>query len=819
MDALLRDVRFGARQLWKDRGFTLTALATLALCIGANAVVYTVVNAVLLRPLPVPDSDRILLLHNSYPKAGVERATTGAADYFDRLRDLTVFEEQALYRTRDVAVGEIGSVETVRALEVTPSFFRLLRATHVAGRNFTEEEGEPGQERKVILSHALWQRLGGDPAILGRDLRLSGEPHSVVGIMPAGCSFLDPEVRLWRPLAFTAEQKNTRHSNNYEMIGRLKPGATREQAQAQVDALNAANLERFPEMKTILINSGFHTKVVGLRDEVVREIRATLLLLWGGVAFVLLIGALNVANLALARATARQREVATRFALGAGPLQMARQLVAESVLLSTVAALLGLLLGFWGLRALGALGLRNLPRGSEVALDASVVLFAFGLSLAVGIAVGVIPLAHALRADASAVFHGEGRTGSAGRGRNHWRKGLVAAQVAFALVLLMGAGLLLASFRRVLAVDPGFRTTRVMTGTVVLPRARYATDVERRSFVERALVRTRALPGVLGVGATDSIPLGDANSDSVILAEDYVMKPGESLISPHNVVVTPGYFEAMGIPLRDGRLFDERDDEGSSAVVIVDERLARRFWPTQSPIGKRMWQPGSVEGLLHPDKDARWFTVVGVVGSVKQRALVDPDERAGAYYFPYDQAPERGITFAVRTVGDPSGLVASMRTAIRELDPELPLDDVRSMDERIDQSLVTRRSPALLAAGFGALAVLLAAVGLYGVLAYLVSQRTQEIGIRMALGSTARGIFGLVARESLLIIGGGLVVGLAGALAVARSMASLLYGVKPMDPGLVGSVCAVLAAVAMLACLLPAWRATRVNPVVALRQE
>src|SRR5262245_34776971 len=819
MEFLLRDVRFGARQLIKDKGFTATALATLALCIGANAAVYTVVNAILLQPLPVPESARILLLYNSYPKAGVERAVTSAGDYFDRLQDVTVLEEQALYQTRGAAVGEAGSVETVRSLRVTPSFFRLLRQMPARGRNFTEEEGQLGHERKVILSDALWKKMGGDPAIVGRDVRLSGDPYTVVGIMPQGFSLLDPEVRLWQPLAFTPEQKVAHHNNNYEMIGRLKPGATLEQAQSQVDAVNAANFERFPEMKQVLINAGFHTRVVRLRDEVVKEIRGTLLLLWGGVAFVLLIGALNVANLSLARAAARLREVATRLALGAGPWQMARQLVVESLLLSTSAAALGLLLGYWALRAISTLGFDRLPRASEVALGLPTVAFVIVVSLLVGLVVGVVPLAHALRTDASVVFHGEGRTGSAGRAARLWRKGLVAAQVSFALVLLMGAGLLFASFRHVLAVKPGFVTTQVLTGTLNLPKARYPGEPDRRAFLERTMERVRALPGVVSAGATDCIPLGDSQSDSVILAEDYTMQPGESLVSPHSIVATPGYFEAMGIPLKEGRLFEDQDRAGGASVIIVDERLARRFWPNGSPVGRRMWQPGSAEGLAHPDKDARWFTVVGVVGAVKQRALVDADERVGAYYFPYAQSPESGFTLTLRAMGEPSALVASLRTAVRELDPEMPLDDVKTMGERLDESLVSRRSPVTLALAFGVLALLLAGVGLYGVLAYLVSQRKQEIGIRMALGSTQPGIFGLVARESLGIVGAGLAVGLLGALALGQSIRSLLYDVKPMDPAVIASVCAVLALVGAVACLVPAWRATRVDPAVALRQE
>ncbi len=819
MEFLFRDLRFGARQLLKDKGFTATALATLALCIGANAAVYTVVNAILLQPLPVLESDRILLLYNSYPKAGVERAVTAAGDYYDRLREVTVFEEQALYQTRGAAVGEAGSVETERSLRVTPSFFRLLRQTPAIGRNFTEEEGELGQERKVILSDALWQKLGGDPAIVGRDVRLSGDPYTVVGVMPKGFVFLDPDVRLWQPLAFTAEQKTTHHSNSYEMIGRLKPGATREQAQSQVDALNARNLELVPALKDIIINAGFNTKVVRLRDEVVREIRGTLLLLWGGVAFVLLIGALNVANLSLARAAVRLREVATRLALGAGPWQMARQLVVESLLLSTSAAALGLVLGYWALKAIGTLGLDQLPRASEISLGGQAVVFVIVVSLLVGLAVGVIPLAHALRTDASAVFHGEGRTGSAGRAARLWRKGLVAAQVSFALVLLMGAGLLFASFRHVLAVKPGFATTQVLTASLTLPKARYPEEADRRAFLERMLERVRALPGVVAAGATDSIPLGDSQSDSVILAEDYAMQPGESLISPHSVVATPGYFEAMGIPLKEGRVFEDQDRAGGASVIIVDERLAKRFWPNGSPLGRRMWQPGSNEGLVNPDKDARWFTVVGVVGSVKQRALVDPDERVGAYYFPYAQSPESNFTLALRAVADPNTLVASLRTVVRELDTELPLDDVHTMGERLDDSLVSRRSPVTLALAFGVLALVLAGVGLYGVLAYLVSQRRQEIGIRMALGSTQRGIFGLVARESLGIIGAGLAVGLLGAVALGQSIRSLLYDVKPMDPAVIASVCAVLTVVGVVACLVPAWRATRIHPATALRQE
>jgi predicted permease len=818
MESLLRDLRYGARLLWKDKGFTLTALATLALCIGANTAVFTVVNSVLLQPLPAPESDRILLLHNSYPKAGVARAITSAGDYYDRLRELTVFEEQALYQLyRGVAVGERGSVEQLLATWVTPSFFRLLRAKPLLGRTFTEDEGELGGERKVVLSYGLWQRQGADPNIVGKDLRLAGEPHTVVGVMPRDFFFLEPAIALWRPLAFTAEQKVEHHSNNWEMIARLKPGATREQAQAQVDALNAANLDRFPEMKTILINAGFHTRVIGLKEEVVRDISGTLFLLWGGALFVLLIGAVNVANLTLARSGARLRELATRLALGATRRHVARQLFAESVLLTMSAAALGLLLGYAGIRALSALGLDGVPRQNEIAVGGAVVVFILVMSLFVGVGVGAIPVVHALHADPSAVLRGEGRTGSRGRTARIWRKGLVAAQLAFALVLLMGAGLLFASFRQVMAVKPGFDATRLVTGSVLLPRSRYPEAAEQRSFTARALEQIRVLSGVTAAGATDTLPFSGANSDSVIMAEGYAMQPGESLISPNQASVTPGYFEAMRIPLIEGRFFEERDRDDAPRVIIVDERLGRRFWPNRSPIGQRMWRPKSAEALAHPDaSNTEWFDVVG---SVKLRALVDTDERVGAYYFPYAQSPGSYFSLVVRATGEPLQLTGAIRTAITRLDPELPFHDVRTMDQRIESSLASRRSPVLLSVGFGAVALLLAAVGLYGVLAYLVSQRTQEIGIRMALGSTASGIFKLMARESFAILGAGFALGMGGALLLAHSIRSMLFEVKAVDPILLASVCGILGVVAITASTLPAWRATRVNPVVALRQE
>ncbi len=820
MRPFIQDVRFGARLLWKEKGYALTAIATLAICISANTAIFSVINAVILRPLPVPQSDRILIMYNSYPGAGVERASNGAADYYDRLRDLTVFEEQAMYNRQGFTIGESGSVERVAGLSVTPSFFRLLRIKPLLGRTFAQEEGEIGNERKAVLSYALWQKLyGGDRGILGKDLRIYGNPYTIIGVMPKDFLYLDSEIRLWRPLAFSPEQKQARHSNNWEMIGRLKPGATLEQARAQINALNAANLDRFPEMKSVLINAGFHTKVFGLQDEVVRDIRRVLYLLWGGVLFVLLIGAVNIANLVLARAGARTRELAMRFALGGGRWRVTRQLLTESVLLTVVSAVAGLLFGFWGLRVLSSIGLGRIPRASEVALNGTVVAFILALSLAVGILIGLIPVAHALKVNTASIFREELRSGSSSRGSRLWRDALAVVQVGMALVLLVGAGLLLASFRQVVAVNPGFSATRVLTGSVALPSVRYKGGSDLRSFMFRALERLRALPGVSAAGATDTIPMGGRSSDSVILAEGYVMQPGESLVSPNQIVVTPGYFEAMRIPLVEGRYFDDRDTPDSQRAIIVDQRLAHKFWPHTSPVGKRMWQPESAGDLTRPGKDTRWFTVVGVVGSTKVTALVDPDERVGVYYFPFEQSPRDFATFAIRSAMAPASLAAGARAAISQLDPELPFYDVKTMEERVDSSLDTRRSPVLLSAGFGLVALLLAVIGIYGVLAYMVSLRNKEIGIRIALGSSIPEIFRLVLKEGLLVVALGFVLGLGGAWILGKYVRGMLYGVEPTDASVLIIVCAVLAAAAMVACILPARRATKVSPIIALRQE
>jgi putative ABC transport system permease protein len=816
------DLRVALRLLWKDKAFTVTAALTLAVCIGANTALFSVVHNVLLRPLPVPESDRIVMMANAYPGAGAEVGiSSGVPDYYDRLRETTVYEEQALYNNRNQSVDQNGSPVRVRVTRATPSFFRLLRVAPFAGRAFTEQEGEPGNEKKAVLSYALWQsQFGGDRAALGRDIRIDGQPYAIVGVMPRGFYFVDPDVMLWTPLAFTAQQKSDdqRHSNNFQNIARLKPGATVEQARQQIDALNTANLERFPQYKELLINARFHTTVDRLQDTLVRDVKATLYLMWGGALFVLLIGCVNVANLVLVRSRARLKELATRLALGAGRMRVGRQLVTESVLLTLAASAFGLVVGYAALQLLGTLNIQELPRGGEIRLDAVVVAYTLAVAAGIGIVLGLIPVAAILPANLTTVLREEGRSGTSGRGARGLRRTLVVAQVAFAFVLLIGAGLLFASFRHVLAVHPGFNADGVLTASVSLPASRYNDDAKRNGFTDEALRRLRALPGVSVAGATDQIPFGTNHSDSVILAEGYQMKPGESVISPAAIDVTPGYFEAMGVALARGRFFDERDGATGPKTIIVDETLARRFWPNQNPIGRRMFRPTDINNVLAVTDKTVFVTVVGVIRDVKLASLTEGARSVGAYYYPMAQDTSTALTFAVKTAGDPLALAGSVRGAMSQIDRELPVFDTRTMDARLERSLVSRRSPVLLSLSFGAIALFLSAIGIYGVLAYLVTQRRKEIGIRIALGGSASSIFELVLREGLLLVAGGFVIGALGAVALRKSLESQLFGVSPFDPIVLLAVSALLAAVAIAACAVPARRATLIDPIVALAE-
>jgi len=823
MDRLWQDIRISLRGLWKDRAFTLTTVATLALCLAANVAIFAVVDGILLKPLPFDESDRLVTVYNAYPGAGVSVAGNGVPDYYDRLEAVTAFESLSMYRQAGATIGgDRGQAERLQALMVTPSFFDVLRVTAARGRLFTDEESEPGQDQKIVLTYGYWQRaFGGQDTAVGQSIRVNGVNMPIVGVLPPDFRFIDPDIQLLRAVAFPPEERadDRRHSNNWQQLGRLKPGATVEQVRSQLAALNAANLDRFPQMKQILLNARFTTNAEGFQEFLVSDLRRTLTLLWGGVIVVLIIGCVNVANLVLVRSSGRMRELATRHALGAGFGRLARQSFTESTLVALCGGVAGLLLGWWALASAPVLGLDQLPRGGDIAIDGRVVGFTLLLVGVVGAVMAALPVGVLRRTNLAQIVREEGRSGTASRQSRFVRRALVASQVAFALMLLIGAGVMVASLQEVLAVDPGFRTDGVVTGLINPPQARYAGDEELRTLVGRVLDQVRALPGVAAAGLSSTIPFSGSNSDSVILAEGYQMAPGESVVSPNSVSVTDGYFETMGARLLAGRFFNDGDIEGRRRVLVIDERLARKFWPDGQAVGKRMYQPESADRLLEQPPDDQMLTIVGVIADMKLSALVEgANQRAGAYYFPYRQRPVRSVGLAVRTAGDPKAAAETVRRTIAQVDAELPLYNIRTMAERTSEILVDRRTPTLLAGGFAVVALFLAAIGIYGVLAYQVSQRRREIGIRMALGAGAPRIFGLVLAEGAAIVGVGATVGLVGAFFLRRTLESVLYGVSAMDAAVVASVAGVLVAVACVACIVPARRAARTDPTIALAE-
>ena len=826
MDRLLQDSRFAVRLLWKDQSFTATVVATLALCLAANIAIFAIVDGVLFKPLPFPDPHQLLRIYNAYPGAGVEKADNGVPDYFDRKREVSALDEIALFRQAGVTISGTGfnEAERIQSMIVTPSIFRALQTQPFRGQLFTDAHGEVGQERVVVLTFGFWQRvLGGRDDAIGKDVRLGGVPYRVVGVLPAGFVFLNRDIQLFRPAAFTPQEKSdqARHSNNWQMLARLKAEATREQAQSQLNALNAANMERFPQWRDVLTNARFRTDVLDFQADLIGGRRATLTMLWGGSIFVLLIGAVNVANLVLVRSTSRIRELATRHAMGATLGRLARQSLTESIVLSMAGGVAGVALGWWAIQSTAFFGIDQLPSGSLVTLDMRVIGFTGILVASVGIAVGMIPVVAMRRANMAQVIREEGRSGTQGRGPQLMRRVLVTSQVAFALMLLIGAAVLLASFERVLNINPGFAAENLLIGTVSLPASRYADDAVVLSTTDRMLERVRSLPGVAGAGVTTTLPFSGNYSDSVILAEGYQMQPGESLISPGQVSVSPGYFEAMHARLRAGRFFSEQDTERSQKVLIIDEELARRFWPGGDALGKRMYMPTNIDNLMAKPAEDQMMTVVGIIEPMRLRGLVESagERRVGNYFWPIKQRPASVFGIAIRTAQAPEELASAVRRQIAQIDPELPFFGVRTMEDQLSRSLIDRRTPMLLATGFGVVALFLAAIGIYGVLAYQVSQRRREIGIRLALGAASASIFSLVLREGALIVGFGAMLGLVGASFLRQTLQSQLYETGAMDPAIVAAVAVVLIAVAFIACVLPARRAAKTDPLIALNDQ
>lgn len=818
MESIVRDVRMAVRAQMRDKGFAATVLLTLLVCVAANTLTFAVVNSVLLRPLPVPEADRIVLMSNLYPKAGVgEQGESSAPDYLDRRTGIAGLSDVSLFRRRSRTLDVNGVAERMDGMVVTPEFFGLVRTAPALGRAFDEADTVTGNDRKVILSHGLWQQLlGGRMDAVGQTLRMDGRSYTVTGVMPAGFQFMDPKIKLWMPLALTDSEKREYHNNNYTLAGRLRPGVGIEQLRLQVEAMNRNNLERVPQLKELLLAAGFYTKVEPLQDRLVKSVKGVLYLLWGAAVLVLFIGALNVANLAMARLATRRKEIATRLALGAGRGRLMWQSVVESVLVTGAGGALGVGAAYLLLPVLALAGIDQLPRANEVQIDGFVALVSLGMAVMVGIAMGLLPLTNLFPASLSESLRQDNRTGTSGRGTTRVRQGLVVTEVGFAFVLLVGAGLFLVSFRNLLDVDPGFVREGVFTASTSAPAARYGDDAKIRALQQRVLGAMRRLPGVVAAGATTNIPLGGDYSDGVIFAEGYERKPGESVISPRHLKVTPGYFGALGITMVRGREFSDRDDEKAERAIIVDEQLARRFWGDRDPVGQRMYRPGSPNDMT-PNAKTEWMRVVGVARGIRMTSLAD-GAGVGAYYIPMLQMPERFFTMAVRTAPGAGDLTRAMRAELAAVDPELALFDIRSMGERVELSLATQRTSLTLAMAFGAVALFLSATGIYGVLAYLVTQRRREIGIRVALGSSAGKVVELVLREGLALVGAGLVAGLAGAVAMQRAMASEVYGVRPLEPLVLGLVMATLAVVGLAACVLPARRALEVDPVRVLQE-
>lgn len=815
---MLQDFRFGLKLLWKEKAFTITALLTLALCIGANTAIFTVLRTVVLEPLAFAEPGRLVSLFNIYPGIAVtENGSNGVPDYFDRRQLTEVFDSVCLTRGNGFDLGSEGSPVHLDAQSVTPSFFHVLRVSPALGRAFTEDDAVYKSDHFAILSYGLWKdKFASDVHILGRDIRLSGLPYRVVGVMPQGFESPGSDAKLWVPLSFAPEQTldSARHSNSWDMIARLKPGVTVAAAQQRIDVLNKFQVERSGKLRTLLENARFGTVVRGLKDEMVRDIKPTLYLLEAAVIFVLLIGCVNVANLMLVRSNIRMKELAIRHSLGADRGRLARQLLTESVTLAGLGGMLGIVLAYGGVRVLAVLGARELPRGAAIHLDAGALAFSAAVAGLTGLIFGSVPVYHLVRRDLNMIFRQNGRTGTTERGAVWTRSALVVCQVALAFVLLIGAGLLTLSFARLQNVSPGFQPQNVDTAVFSLPRSRYPNDVAVRNFVGRVMEAVRAIPGVAHAGVANVLPFGGNNNDSVMSIEGRTLGPGENPPVPVWNVVDPGYFATMGIPLLEGRGFTRSDTADSERVVIIDQHLAHKYFPKGDAIGVRI-----IRGLpnLHDDKNYL-CTIIGVVGNVKTSDLAERNP-IGEIYFADQQYPNRFLYLAVKSQGTGAGIAAGVRRAFVQADPELPLFDVKSMTERLRVSVRERRSAMVICTAFAVLALVLSAIGIYGVLAYTVSQRTREFGIRVALGARAGMVVRMVMGQGIRLAAIGLALGVAGAAALTRLMTRMLYEVRATDPSVFAIVAGVLLAVALVASLVPSLRVARIKPAAALRVE
>jgi putative ABC transport system permease protein len=803
LESLWQDLRCGARMLRKNAGFTTIAVLTLALGIGANTAIFSVIHAVLLRPLPYNDPDRIVLLMESDPAKGFPTFSVSPPNYVDWRNSTSSFEALASIAPGTFNFASGGEPERLRGARVASPFFAAMGAAPAIGRTFLLEDDVVGKASVVVLSHGLWARhFGSDPQIIGKSLTLDGESYRIVGVMQNGFQF-PPGAELWLPSEFTKDDldPDARGAHYLWVIARLKSGVSIQQAQGEMQAVSSGLEHQYPRT-----NTGWTSRVVSLSERTVGNVRSTLLVLSGAVGFLLLIACANVANLLLARASERRREIAIRFSLGAGRLRIARQLVTESILLSGCASVVALILAEWAIRALRTLPASNLPRAASIQLDLPVLGFTAVIATLTGLLFGLAPALQATRGAPVETLKEGGRSSSTGR--HGVRSALVVLETTLALVLLVGSGLLLKSFVRLQSVDLGFQSRNILTGQLSLPRSKYSTDQQQIRFFEQVLERLQSVKGVREAALASGNPMQGSNNSFAFATKDLQALTPADQPSAGYYVVSPNYFQTLGIPLLAGRSFTREDSYGTPRVAIISRTLAQRFFHDRNPIGQ-MIAIGAGQGTV-------WREIVGVVGDVKDDS---PEEGAMSAYEPYTQMAWDDMTLFVRSDGDASKLAAMMRAEVLAVDKDQPVADISTEEQLMAQAVAQPQLRTLLLSLFAALALVLASLGIYGVMSNTVAQRTHEIGVRMALGAGRSSVLRLVLGNGMRLTLLGIVLGTAGAIALTRLIKGFLFHVTPTDPATFVEVALFLFLVALLASYIPARRATRVDPVIALRYE